>query len=265
MIQPISDPLRLALRFGRAKPCIRRGAGLGILGLSLSMGILAVASAAAPDAKAAGSVVVPAEQAAMGRVYYVVPGEDAQVVFSSDAPLERVVGVSSSVIGYAVAPSDGTPIAGLLKGEFRVGVATFDTGLPVRDAHLQSGRWLNAAEHPDIVFTLDHTEAVARVDDADGAANREKAEVWSVDLVGVLTVLGVDRPLRSKATITLMPESRLTKIRTPGDLLIIRTAFSINLREYGFNDPSMSVGMVAEDIDLDVFLLLTTAPPEVGE
>jgi len=75
----------------------------------------------------------------------------------------------------------------------------------------------------------------------------------------------VDRPLRSKATITVMPESRLTKIRTPGDLLIIRTAFSINLREYGFNDPSMSVGMVAEDIDLDVFLLLTTAPPEVGE
>ena len=86
--------------------------------------------AAAPDRTPSGAtLVVPAEHASLGTVYFVEAGPDVQVTFTSDAPVERIVGTSSAVVGYAVVADDpataGAPIvAGAFAdwtGDYRMG------------------------------------------------------------------------------------------------------------------------------------------------
>lgn len=223
---------------------------------------LSVAALAAPRSESGRTLIIPAEHAALGTVYYILPGEDGQIVFTSDASLERITGVSGAVIGYAIAPTDDAPRAALLKGEFRLPVRSINTGLRLRDEHLRSGRWLNTEDHPDIVFTLDGAQRVTRADAPTGPDRVPGVEVWTADLVGAMTIRGVSRPLRVPARISVMPASPVTLRRAPGDLLAIRATFTINLREFGLNDPAMSAGMVAEDVSIDTFLLLSTVSPD---
>lgn len=232
---------------------------LNRLALGVAAGALIVGAAiAAPRTESGRTLVVPAEHQSLGQTYYVHGGKDVQVTFTSDAAIEHIKGVSGQVVGYAVAPTDGSPIAGLLTGEFRLPVASIDTGIPLRNEHLQSGRWLNAADYPDVVFNLEKTENVKVSSDPAPAG----VTVYTADLVGTMTIRDQTKPFRTTAKITAMPESDVTKRRAPGDILIIRANYPVNLREFGFNDPGMSAGMVADTVSIDTFLFLSTASPD---
>ena len=226
-----------------------------LIGAALLSASIATFAPGAERTESGRTLIVPDEHASMGQTYFVHFGKDAQVTFTSDAALEHIKGTSNRVVGYAIAPASGSKAA-LVAGEFRLPVNSIDTGIPLRDEHLQSGRWMNAVEHPDVVFTLEGTENVSQSSAPDGM------EVWTADLVGAMSFRGETRPLTTKAKITLMDESDVTRRRAKGDLLIIRTTFPINLREYGLNDPGMSAGVVAEDVSLDVFLMMSTVSPE---
>lgn len=227
-------------------------------GSLVSLALLTPGAIGADRTESGRTLVVPDDHAALGTVYYVHPGADAQMTFTSDAPLEHIKGVSNQAVGYAVAPGNGDSVASLLKGEFRIAIDTIDTGIPLRNEHLQSSRWLNAEEHPDLVFILDGAEKVSR---ADGKAP-EGMEIWNAELFGTMSFRGESKPFRTTARITTMDESPVTQRRAPGDLLIIRSEFPIDLREYGLNDPGMSAGKVAEVVEVDIFLLLSTVSPD---
>lgn len=225
------------------------------VGLFVAM-TLGAAAMSAPRTESGRTLVVSPEIAQRGRVYYVLPDRDAQIVYTSDAPLERVVGVSTRAVGYVVASEDSGDRASLLTGELRLPTASLNTGLLLRDEQLQSGRWFDAEDHPDLVFTLDHTENVSP------SESTKSVETWSVDLVGALTVKGETHPLRASATVTLSPESQITRRRSPGDLMVIRSVFPVNLRQFGINDPAMSAGRFAESVSVDVYLMLSTVSPD---
>lgn len=195
----------------------------------------------------------------MGKVYYVLPGKDGQIVFTSDAPFEHIKGTSSRVIGYAVAPSDG-PAGALKAGEFVLPVASLDTGIPMRDEHLQSERWMNATSHPDIVFVLKSVESPKVAKEEQGFTT------WDVTLVGDLSMHGVTKSMSIPARITSMPESEKTKARAPGDLMAIRCEYAVKLSDFGVavDDPAMQSGKVSDEIVIDQFLLLSTVSPEAG-
>lgn len=226
-----------------------------VLGAALLAVSVSTFAPAAERTESGRTLVIPAEHASLGVPYYVHGGKDGQVTFTSDASLEHIKGTSNRVVGYAIAPERGSRAA-LVAGEFRLPVSSIDTGIPLRNEHLQSGRWMNAAEHPDVVFVLERTENVTQTDARDGM------QVWTADLVGAMSFRGETRPLTTNAKITLMDESDVTRRRARGDLLVIRTTFPINLREYGLNDPGMSAGVVAEEISLDVFLMMSTVSPD---
>ncbi len=222
-----------------------------------SIALLGSVATAADRTESGKTLVVPKDHAAMGTVYFVHSGADAQMTFTSDAALEHIKGVSNEAVGYAVASEDGSA-ASLLKGEFRVPIKSIDTGIPMRNEHLQGARWLNAEEHPDLVFVLSGAEKVSR---AKGEAP-DGMEIWNAELTGKMSFRGVTKDFTTPARITTMKESPVTKRRAPGDLLIIRSDFEIDLREYGLNDPGMSAGKVAEVVEVDVFLLLSTVSPD---
>ena len=57
------------------------------------------------------------------------------VQFTSDAPLEKVVGVSNTITGWLTLDPD--KLTEGIKGEFEVDVRAFETGLPSRNEQLR--------------------------------------------------------------------------------------------------------------------------------
>ncbi len=227
---------------------------------ALAIGAGAALAETAPRTEKGQTLVVPDAQAAAGKVYFVLPGKDGQITFTSDAPFEHIKGTSNRVIGYAIAPTDLSKAGALVGGQFVLPVASLNTGIPMRDEHLQSDRWLGAGSNPDIVFTL------KEVKDASIAKEEAGFTTWAVTLVGDMTIKGVTKPMTVPARITSMPESEKTAARAKGDLMAIRCEYTVNLSDFGVavGDPAMASGKVADEIQLDTFLLLSTVSPEAG-
>jgi hypothetical protein len=82
-------------------------------------------AAGVPERSTCGqTLVVPAEQQALGEVYYVVAGAGTQFTWQTDAPLLRHEAACNRVVGYFVAPfdlEDGHPP--VLAGALRIPVA----------------------------------------------------------------------------------------------------------------------------------------------
>ena len=237
----------------------RRGA------ICCALATLAAAPALAqtPERTPAGvTLVVPDDHAALGAVYFVEAGPDVQVTFTSDAPVERVVGTSSAVVGYAVvAENPGSADSPLLAGAFRLPVASFETGIPLRNDHLRSARWMDAKAHPDVHFRLDAFEntSIVKQDAEQGFTT------WQGDLVGEMTIKGATRTVAVPARISLIDLGDNRQVRGGGKKLAIRCQYAVSLSDYGVATNEQIIGTrMSDEIRLDQFLLLSPNNPDAG-
>ena len=163
-----------------------------LLALVIAIAAAPVAADVAERTDSWTTLAVPDAHAKLGRVYYVkYPPHSAQITFTSDAPLERIVGTSNAVVGYLVAEvANDEPTGKILAGAFRVPVTSFDTGIPLRDEHLRGPYFLNAAQHPEIMVEVTGSTSVA------AGAKDEKSATYDVKLAGALTMRGVTKRTR---------------------------------------------------------------------
>ncbi len=87
-----------------------------------------------------------------GPLKFEVDSSKSQFTFNADTAAEKVGGVAKGITGTfsladAAAP-DGTT------GTITVPVAKMETGNAMRDEHMHSAEWLNAAGHPTITFYI---------------------------------------------------------------------------------------------------------------
>jgi len=203
-----------------------------------------------PDGK---TLVVPEADRAKGQVYYALTGRDRQVYFESDAPLEDIKGQSNRVIGYAVL--SGSPAGALAAGEWHLPVSSMRTGIELRDEHLAGKDWLDAESHPNIVVQL------RGVKDVEQTKQTAAFTTYTQTLVVDLSLHGVTRRVEIPgATVTLLPESEATRRVAPGDLMAVRAKFGVTLADYDVSHPVIG-DKVAETVQLDVSLYLSTLPP----
>lgn len=206
---------------------------------------------ATPDRK---TLVVPESHRAKGSVYYAITNKDRQIYFESNAPLENIKGQSNDVIGYAVlSPSrPGTIVA----GEWHLPVQSMKTGIELRDEHLAGKDWLDAPSHPNIVVQVREFKGVTET-------NRSAAfTTYTGVVLADLTLHGVTRAIEiPRSTVTLMPESDATRRVAKGDLMAIRSKFTVTLADHGVSHPVIGE-KVANDVEIDVSLFLSTRPPE---
>ncbi|MEC9374205.1 MAG: YceI family protein [Planctomycetota bacterium] len=223
----------------------------------LATAALAAAStafAAAPERTESGNTLqVASEHAARGIVYHVHAGKDAQATFTSDAPLEHIKGTSNRLVGYATWDPSTTK---LVAGEFLLPVASLDTGIPMRDEHLQGSRWLDAEAHPDLHFSVSDSKNVTKGKSTDAFTTYE------LTLVGDMTIKGVTKTIEVPARITLMPESDATRSRFPGDLMAIRATYDIVLADFGVTDQVIQMGKVADVVTIENVLFMSTVSPD---
>lgn len=195
---------------------------------------------------------VPESLAGKGAVYHTISGKQAQVTFTSDAPLQNIVGKSNAVVGYAVAGPAESP-ATLAGGRWLLPVKSLATGIPLRDEHLAGDHWLDAEHHPNIEFTLEKVEDIAPL--------KSGADFSTVTatLVGTMELHGVQKPFRvEKAKLSFLKASERTASIAPGDLLFIQCAYEVKLSDFGIANGDVP-GKVSDSIKLDQTLRLTTA------
>lgn len=190
-------------------------------------------------------------------LYHTLAGRDAQVVFTTDAPLEKIVGKSNEVVGYAIAGTKDTP-AKLAGAEWLLPIESLATGIPLRDEHIAAKEWLNADEFPNIRFVLSSVEDVKEVKKGDGFST------WSVTLIGQMSMRGVTKEIRvPDAKISFFDESEKTKNIAPGSLLFIKCDYTVTLSDFGIKHADVPK-KVSDVVKLSQMLRLSTVPAQYG-
>lgn len=154
------------------------------------------------------------------------PGGMSRVTFQSDAPLETLDGVSTDTQGsFTVNPN--APATGFT-GRVQVGVATLRTGSDMRDDHLRSNNWLDAARFSHITFDLQRTNITQ--------ALQPGAEVTGT-VTGRFSLHGVTRDITVPVRVRYVPLSSehqgMQMFGVNADMIRVRGDFSINLSDYG--------------------------------
>ncbi len=208
-----------------------------------------------PQRDASGkTLVVPAEHAAKGAVYYLVPGKpgpDAdQTRFTNNPPdtkqakpVDAFTGFSNEAVGYIVT-SSGDP-QNIIAGEFLLPVESMDTGIKGRNNHLKNKTWLDAKKHPDIRFSLAGVRNLRPAGTAGGAPS------YTAELHGKMTLHGVTKDFAFPATIMVRPNE---------DLIAIRAQYPVTLAD--FDVANNIIGKkVAGEIVVEQFFILSPKKP----
>lgn len=227
--------------------------------LTMAVACLALGgSALAQDGEDASMPEVEKDDARMGTVFYVKDPVNRNVVtFESQAPLEDIVGTTAQIEGYVVFdPSH--PDKGV-RGKFRVPVSGLDTGIPLRNEHLQNAMWLNAKEHPYIQMDITGASGIESVKSSDDFST------WQMQVEGTFTVNGRSRPIAVSATVTYLKESEKTRARMEGNLLAGRAEFEVALADYDIKGMKGVVGSkVSETIEVMVSFTASDEKPEMA-
>ena len=197
--------------------------------------------------------------AKMGTVFYVNdPMSRNTVSFTSEAPLEDIIGTTNQITGYVVFDPENPSKGG--RGELVVPVASLKTGIPLRDEHLASTDWLAASDYPEIVFQIEN------VKDVEVVKQTKDFVTYEMKLAGPFTLHGKTRQVEMPARITYLTESEATRQKMAGNLLAGRASFEVSLKEFGIKGFDGVVGSkVGETIQVDISFLATDQMPDAGK
>lgn len=183
---------------------------------------------------------------AQARGFSIQDNGGSRAQFVSDAPLETITGVTSKVRGAL--RFNPTNLAAV-QGRVEVDADSIRTGIDLRDEHLRSPNWLDAARFSKIEFTLTRVE---------GATALRPNENTRVKLIGTIKIHGVERPIEANARLRFMPlteEMRAAMITA--DVLLIQARFQIKLSDFGINIPDPVKLKLANELDVRVALRAT--------
>jgi polyisoprenoid-binding protein YceI len=170
-------------------------------------------------AVAIASSFAPSLSSAQAREFRVSSGSRMQ--FVSDAPLERITGVSTNVQGtLTIDPQN----VGASRGSVQVPISSIRTGLDLRDEHLHGSGWLDAGRFPNASLEITAVEGATAL--AAGAVTR-------LTIRGRFTVHGVTRDVVAQAQVRWIPASdELRAQGITGDLIRGQATFTVNLPDH---------------------------------
>ena len=175
----------------------------------------------------------------------------SRVAFTSDAPIESIVGTSTNVSGDITV--DTGSVSGSSATDIKVAVNSLKTGNDTRDEHLQGEQWFDAKGHPDILFKLESVEA-------------DDGRLWpgrTIDakVKGTLTIKGISQPVETTASVAYYKwNPKLADFGVKTNLLRLKADFNVKLSDF-----KMEAGVVgqkvAEVVVVSLNLTATENPP----
>ncbi|RME21417.1 MAG: YceI family protein [Candidatus Zixiibacteriota bacterium] len=176
------------------------------------------------------------------------------VVFKSEAPLEDIVGTSNEIKGW-IKFDPMHPDKGVM-GELTVPTGSFNTGIPLRNKHLQSSDWLDAQRHPNITLKIKKVKNLRQVKAS------SDFKTYTGDVVAELNFHGKKKTITFPGKLTYLKESKKTKMKMPGDLVAAKGSFDVKLADFGVTGPKgMGIvgSKVGETVSIEVSLVGTNA------
>ena len=163
------------------------------------------------------------------------------VIFKTDAPLESINGTASGVSG-SVTFDPQSP--GTIKGKIVVAASSLHVPNPTMKEHLHGDGWLDVAKHPQISFEVEEARN-ARTD----------GNVTTMDVTGKMTMKGTTKSLNVPVKLTYLKDKLKARggSNKDGDILIVRSTFSIKRSDFGINAAKFE-DKVSNDIELTVSL-----------
>ena len=139
-------------------------------------------------------------------------------------------------------------------GRFSIRVEDLRSGIDLRDQHLRTPEWFDAAKYPEIIIEISKVEDVKRTE----------PNTATMKLLGTCTMHGKTGKVSIPATMTYLDETPVTMKRLKGDLLRIRAEFEVKLSDYAITGPPGSevIGMKVSDTQaIKVTVFGSTEPP----
>lgn len=160
------------------------------------------------------------------------------IVFKLDAPLESINGTASGITGTIKADPENPAD---VKGTIEVDKATMHVPNPVMKDHMHGDEWLDVETHPKIIFEIKEVNNVTKEENSGTA-----------DVTGKFTLKGISKDITIPVKVTYLP-GKLSE-RNPdleGDLLVVRSDFTINRSDFGIK-PGEVTDKVAEEIEISL-------------
>ncbi len=152
----------------------------------------------------------------------------------SVADFETFTGKTNGVTGY-IAFNSKTKVG---SGKIVVDPKSIDTGIPLRNEHMQSAGWLDTTKYPEIVFEAAKVQAI-------------KGNDYKV--TGSFTLHGVTKKITVPVTVRYSAAGPANKAAGfEGDIVRLTTKFNIVLADYGITIPQMAAGKVAKDVTISL-------------
>ena len=167
-----------------------------------------------------------------------------------DAPLEFISGKGEGLSGFISydpeAPQKTT-------GSLHLQVDSIELNNHLMTKNMYGKRWLNAAEHPEILFSLSTFEPIQ----AEESLVRGEA-------TGNFSFLGVTKEIKVPVSFNYLKDAANQRAgkKNPDDkrdLLVLRSNFTILLDEYGLNLPPPARLKVANEVQIKVNIVGYTA------
>jgi polyisoprenoid-binding protein YceI len=160
------------------------------------------------------------------------------VRFMLDAPLESINGSASGISGTVTFDPENP---GATKGKITVAASSLTVQNNMMKEHLHGKDWMDVAKFPEITF---ETKQLRNVNDAKG--------VITADAVGTLTIRGVAKEVTAPIKLTYLKDKlQARNMNAKGDLLVLRTKFTIKRTDFGIN-PGAPDDKVSDEITLDM-------------
>jgi polyisoprenoid-binding protein YceI len=160
------------------------------------------------------------------------------IVFKVDAVLEATQGSANGIAG-TVSFDPQNPAS--TTGKITVATASMHVPNPMMKEHLHSGQWMDVAEYPEITFEAKQFKNLKTTGDNTTA-----------DVVGTLTIKGVSKEITAPVKIAYLKDKLGQRVpNLKGDLLVLRSTFTIKRTDFGIN-PGAPQDKVSDEIELSL-------------
>jgi polyisoprenoid-binding protein YceI len=157
-------------------------------------------------------------------------------VFKTDAPLESINGTATGISGTVTFDPEN-PAA--TKGKIVVAGSSLHVPNPTMQGHLQGAQWLDVTKHPEITFEAKSLKNV-----------KTEGDTTTADATGTFTIKGVSKEITVPVKFTYLKDKLSDRFPSQkGDLLVIRSNFSIKRSDFNIN-PGKMEDKVSNTIEL---------------
>lgn len=155
--------------------------------------------------------------------------------FLLDAPLETITGTANGVSGTLTIDPEKPEAT---KGTITIDAKTLNVENDTMKEHLLGADWMDVEKHPSISFTVSGLEDF-----------KMEGDTATANVKGTFSVKGVEKEISVPAKVTLLPDKlgARTGGKMEGDLLVIRTEFTIKRTDYGIN-PGAPTDKVSDEV-----------------